>query len=145
MQPAPFKPLQAISSLWLLFAVILIFAGGFPLLQDLYFEHTAQTGMGRIESVVDQHSQGGKFSSGSDVYDLKIKYQQPPLDQAATAKDKTLRSAGEPITFLYNPHHPDEIKLPGFFKLYIKNWIWLIAGTCVFIWWFIVKTRRVNL
>jgi hypothetical protein len=72
MQATPFtKSIQNISSIWIFFAVILIFAGGFPLLQDLYFEHTAKTGVGRIESVLDKHSQGGKFSSGSDIYDLK--------------------------------------------------------------------------
>jgi hypothetical protein len=145
MQAAPFtKPIQNISTLWIFFAVILIVSGGFPLLQDLYFEHTAQTGVGRIENVLDKHSKGGKFSSGSDVYGLKIKYQQPPLDKVvgATAEDKTLWSTDETVTFLYNPHNPDEIKLPGFLKLYIKNWIWLIVGTLIFIWWFIVKTRR---
>lgn len=139
-------PLQNISSIWLFFAVILVVSGGFPLLQALYFEHTAQTGVGLVESVFDKHRKGGKFSSGSDVYNLKIKYEQPPLNQvvSAIAGGKTMWSADETVTFLYNPHNPGEIKLPGFFKLYVKNWIWLISGILLFIWWLIVKTRKVN-
>src|ERR1700677_2909761 len=131
------KPLQNISSIWIFIAVILIFSGGFPLLQNLYFERIAKTGVGRIESVLDKHSKGGKFSSRSDLYDLKIKYQQPPLDKvvSATAANPSMWSADQMVTFLYNPHQPDEIKLSGFLKLYIKNWIWLIAGTLIFIWW----------
>jgi hypothetical protein len=135
------KPLQNISSIWLFFAVILVFSGGFPLLQALYFERSAQTGVGVVESVSDQHHKGGKFSSRSDVYDLKIKYQQPPLDQTvnATAGSQSMWSADEGITFLYNPKNPGEIKLPGFLKHYIKNEIWLISGILIFIWWFLVK------
>jgi hypothetical protein len=141
------QPLKNISSIWLFFAVILVFSGGFPLLQNLCFVHTAQTGVGVVESVFDKHSKGGKFSSGSDVYDLKIKYQQPPLNQVvtATANGKSIWSADETVTFLYNPQHPGEIKLPSFLNLYIKNWIWLISGILLFIWWFIVKTRRAAL
>jgi hypothetical protein len=74
---------------------------------------------------------------------LKIKYQQPPLDQVVSATEggKSMWSADEMVTFLYNPHHPGEIKLSGFLKLYIKNGIWLVSGILIFIGWFIVKTR----
>jgi len=77
---------------------------------------------------------------------LKLNLQHP-LDKVVdtTARDKTPWSADETVTFLYNPHHPNEIKPPSFSKLYIKNGIWLTTGNLIFIWWLLVKMRRVNI
>jgi hypothetical protein len=108
---------------FLLIAVAICVAGSIPIFFNLYDEFTSKTGIGHIESSVFEHIPGtGRNNLGNDVYHLRIRYVQPPLNRVTnfTADFGVMpMSDDKMVTFLYDPNDPsDIISISGFWALY---------------------------